>query len=114
MIHRALEGAFDLEVWRSCRHGAVEVWRLGGMEVVEVMQEALAEAEDSGGSKHEALEAVEGSLEEVEGSGGRKHEALETGGISGNSRKLWIRQEALEAAGSSGGGLKGSEGDRRL
>jgi hypothetical protein len=25
-----------MEVWRTCRHGAVEVWRLGGVEVVEV------------------------------------------------------------------------------
>jgi hypothetical protein len=81
-----------------------------------------------------ALEEVSEALEEVEGSGGSQHEVLETTGSSGDggkvrrrskgleevegseaaSTKLWRRQEALEAVEGSGGGLRGSEGGRRL
>ena len=74
-------------VWRSCRGLEVsKACRYAGMQVCRHGGRVGIEPQRSGG-----LEVWRQSkaLEEVEGSGGSKHEALEAAGSSGGGRELW-------------------------
>jgi len=56
--------------------------------------------------RHEALEAVEGSLEEIRGSRGGRSLRRQQARSPEDGRKVWLRQEGLEAAARSGGSGK--------
>jgi hypothetical protein len=83
-----------MEVWKACRYGGLEVWRLGDMEVVDVLEVMQAWS-------RRGLEAWK-----YGGCGGLEARSREEIASSEGGRRVWRRSEALKEVRSSGRGRR--------